>query len=232
MNKPTNYRQILTIQTAKNDKALALGYLQGIIFLSPHTSSGEWNTCAAASPGCSKACLAQFAGRMRFSAAIKARQQRTQLWYRDRQMFLASLDWDIRALERKAVRMGLTPCIRPNGGSDLPKLAGAVLDRFGGQVFDYTKLPRSWERAIPGRYHITFSASENNQYQVALAQANGMNVAVVKHESEWPDGLSPYFTDGDKHDLRFLDRPNQTVYLRPKGAIAKRDTTGFVRLAV
>ena len=229
MNKPTNYRQILTIQTAKNDKALALGYLQGIIFLSPHTSSGEWNTCAAASPGCSKACLAQFAGRMRFSAAIKARQQRTQLWYRDRKMFLASLDWDIRALERKAVRMGLTPCIRPNGGSDLPKLAGAVLDRFGGPVFDYTKLPRSWERVKPN-YHLTFSASEINATDRIEAINHGLNLAVVEREE--PKGWDGIVVNGDEHDLRFLDPPDSLVWLKPKGGIAKRDTTGFVRLAV
>lgn len=34
--------------------------------------------------------------------------------------------------------------------------------------------------------------------------------------------------DGDKHDLRHLDGRGVIVWLSPKGAVAKRDSSGFV----
>jgi hypothetical protein len=86
---------------------------------------------------------------------------------------------------------------------------------------------------------LTFSLAEGDRswraHEVALS--NGMNVAVVLSgagDSRYPRPFPKMWNgrrliDGDRTDLRFLDRPKRGAYvgLRAKGD-ARKDRTGFV----
>ena len=80
---------------------------------------------------------------------------------------------------------------------------------------------------MPSNYHLTFSRSECNEAQCLEVMARGGNVAAVfaAPPAQW-NGRP--VIDGDKSDLRFLDPRGVVVGLTAKGALGKRDTSGFV----
>jgi hypothetical protein len=177
-----------------------------------------------------------------FESVQEARIQKTKAFFRDPKGFVETLAQDIEALKRKAARLGLSPCVRLNGTSDLPwenlggQLGVNLMRRFPDVPFyDYTKNParaRAFlEGRLPANYSITFSRSEcNGETALDLAKA-GANVAVVfatpkgsKLPKTW---AGRPVIDGDKDDLRFLDKRGSIVGLRAKGK-AKKDDSGFV----
>jgi hypothetical protein len=231
---------LLTHQNAKTSKGEALGYLTGILYLTPSDGSGLGNLCPFASDGCRAACL-YTAGRGQMSSVKAGRLRKTRLFFQDARAFVDMLAVDIRALERKAGRQGLTPCVRLNGTSDIPweKLKGSdgltLMEAFPHiQFYDYTKRPDRDGRWP--NYHLTFSRSECNGDQAVRELQSGRNVAVVFDTRKGED--LPIFwngyrvIDGDRSDLRFLDRPGPgcaafVIGLRAKGD-GKGDRSGFV----
>lgn len=222
-------------KTAKNDTHKHLSY---ILHLAPARLSG-YNTCPMASAGCAAACL-NSAGRGAFSNVQQARIRKTKLFFEQRNAFMLQLHADLDAVQRKAIKLGLKPVVRLNGTSDIDwtvvrDASGLnVFERYPDiQFYDYTKVLRRLRRlaAAPiANYHVTFSRSETNDAECVEALALGFNVAVVFGERPTKFMGAPVI-DGDKHDLRFLDRaPLGTpliVGLTAKGR-AKRDITGFV----
>lgn len=224
-------------KTVKGEKA---GYLTGILYLAPHTLAGR-NVCTHASAGCILSCLFA-AGMGAFESVQEARIAKTKQFFRDPKGFVETLAQDIESLKRKAARLGLSPCVRLNGTSDLP------WENLGGQIgvnlmrrfqeipfYDYTKNParaRAFlEGRLPANYSLTFSRSEcNGETALELAKA-GANVAVVfatKKGSKLPKMWAGRpVIDGDKDDLRFLDKRGSIVGLRAKGK-ARKDESGFV----
>lgn len=232
--------QLLTQGDAKTSKGEAAGYLTGILYLAPFNLSGR-NVCPHASEGCAAACLFS-AGMGAFANVQDARIAKTKAFFRDPKAFVETLAQDIEALKRKAARLGLSPCVRLNGTSDLPwenlggQLGVCLMRRFPEIAFyDYTKNParvRAWlEGRMPANYSLTFSRSEcNGETALELAKA-GANVAAVfatKKGSKLPKSWAGRpVIDGDVNDLRFLDPKGRIVGLRAKGK-AKQDESGFV----
>lgn len=232
--------QLLTQGDAKTSKGEAAGYLTGILYLAPFNLSGR-NVCPHASEGCAAACLFS-AGMGAFANVQDARIAKTKAFFRDPKAFVETLAQDIEALKRKAARLGLSPCVRLNGTSDLPwenlggQLGVCLMRRFPDVAFyDYTKNParvRAWlEGRMPANYSLTFSRSEcNGETALELAKA-GANVAAVfatKKGSKLPKvWAGRRVIDGDVNDLRFLDPKGRIVGLRAKGK-AKQDDSGFV----
>lgn len=225
------------IANAKTAKGLGKGYAPYIMHLAPSKLSG-YNMCPAASKGCAAACL-NTAGRGKFDSIQQSRVRKTLYFVKARQEFLWHLFEEIRKLERKAIRDGLKLVIRLNGTSDIPweslKVMGRnVFDSFPCiQFYDYTKALGRLEvnrPDLPNNYHITFSASESNEFSWQTAIKYGYNVAMVFDQI--PKQWRGYTViDGDKHDLRFLDPSAQQgliIGLNAKGD-AKKDTSGFVR---
>ena len=128
----------------------------------------------------------------------------------------------------------------------------------GLEFMDYTALKgrfrADYVRLRGDNYHLTFSAKEDNWDDAVSRQrilyhdrkpwsgsedtlrfllGNGVNVAVVLRVGKDEPFPETYFgapvIDGDKHDLRFLDKKGCVVGLRPKGVKGLRDTSGFVR---
>lgn len=247
--------KLLTTGNPKTAKSTAYGYLTAILHLAPHKSAGGPSVCPNATPGCIAACL-NTAGRGGIfkrgessNAIQRARIARTQLWQSDPDTFLAQLTKELRALERRASKLGLKPAVRLNGTSDLPweDLAPELFVEFPGiQFYDYTKEPMRVVRshfglcAHPSNYRLTYSLHDRPEsLRIALELLRGgANVAAVAAgfdllercmvvgESFSMPGAG-MMLDGDSHDLRFLDPPGSIVVLSPKGR-AKQDRTGFV----
>lgn len=214
---------------AKTSKGTSKGYLSGILYMLPN-----YKTCPSASKGCMKACL-QSAGRGRFSNVREARKAKRDLFYSDREFFMASLVWSIEKVIRKAKRENLTPVIRLNGTSDIAyediKLESGknIFETFPDvQFYDYTTRDdrTSAMRGDWSNYHLTFSRKEDNHDKSMLVnQIFGLNVAVVfdKVPEVWQ---GKKVINGDETDLRFLDEKNVVVGLTAKGK-AKMDNSGF-----
>ena len=238
------YRQLLGVSNAKTTKGESLGYLTGILYLAPHKVAGGLNVCPHASKGCALGCLYS-AGRGSFNSVQAARIAKTREFQADNRAFVEMLARNIERLIRKAKRMGLKPCVRLNGTSDLPweRLGGHegrnLMERFPDvSMYDYTKNPNriapSYRaKYIPKNYHLTFSASESNGEHVEQAIKWGVPVAMVFGDLAKDDPVPVLnwglrVVDGDRHDLRFLDKRANIVALRAKGE-AKKDQSGFVK---
>jgi hypothetical protein len=225
---------------AKTVKGETLGFLTGILYLAPATTT-KWNTCPMAKIAqCDKACL-NTAGRGAFSSVQTARVNKTVWFFEERQTFMQQLVVDIKRVIRKAQRKGLVPLIRLNGTSDIRWETVGFSDIDGTEYvnifeafpdvtfYDYTKDAN--RKDLPSNYDLTFSYSGVQGFQpfVQIAIAKGMRMAVVfRKEQDIPNtfkGIS--VVSGDKSDVRHLDDDGVIVGLYAKGK-AKLDTTGFV----
>ena len=233
-------RKLLNVDAnAKTVKGQKRGYLTGILYLSPADLSG-YEVCPQRSAGCTEACL-NTAGRGAFSNVQTSRISKTKYYFEDRPAFMDDLVLNIKALERKAKRMNLTPVVRLNGTSDLPwervpvdGLPNVMVMFPHIKFYDYTKVTKRSIRFASGKdwpsnYHLTFSRSGENDDDVDAVRLGGGNVAAV-YSPEAKDDLlidKPNNVDGDLHDLRFLDPLGSWVLLKAKGP-AIHDQSNFV----
>lgn len=223
-------------QNAKTVKGQAKGYLTGILYLAPAKLSG-FEVCPGRSAGCTASCL-NTAGRGAFTSTQKARIRKTKEYFVDKQAFVTKLNKEIYALKKKAMKMGLEPCVRLNGTSDLSWEENVVPQNPDVQHYDYTKrYDRMLEYLagkLPKNYHVTFSLSESNLPKALEVLGRGGNVAVVfdtKKGQALPLVWNGFpVVDGDLSDLRFLDPKGVVVGLRAKGR-AKKAKLGFVQQA-
>ena len=228
--KPDAYQCVLGVDTnAKTSKGRALGYMTGIVYFAPANASG-YNVCGWADPNCIMACL-HHEGRARVNKNIKpARMAKTRRYFEARQHFMACLFYDVFQMMRQACKLGLIPCVRPNGTSDIVAMAHAVAREFSFlQVYDYTKRPKPHLYTLPN-YHLTFSRSGNNDSACLEALKNGINVTVVFAKGfEKPTTYWGYkVIDGDKTDLRFLDETGVIVGLTSKGISHTKNAAPFI----
>lgn len=222
LRRPKGYRRMLSVDTAKNAKGEKLGYMTGILFLSPATESGLIDMCLGRNSHCTKACLGHSTGHLRFDKSRASRVDKTQMFVENRQLFLECVEWDIGMVIRRAERLGLTPVFRVNGSSDRPDVAMHFARKYPTvQFYDYSKLPKAELRVMPN-YGITFSYSGTNLMEALRALNAGVNVSVVfavAKDQHLPATWHGFpVIDGDTHDLRFLDPQGVVVGLRAKGA--------------
>jgi hypothetical protein len=224
---------------AKTIKGETLGFLTGILYLAPATTT-KWNTCSMAKTAkCDVACL-NSAGRGAFSSVQTARINKTTWFFTDRNDFMQQLVVDIAKLIQKAYKKGLKPLVRLNGTSDIRWETIGFTDVSGieyvnifaafpnTQFYDYTKDAN--RKDLPSNYDVTFSYSgvEGFQPYVEKALLNNMRMAVVfRKEQDIPKTFMGIpVVSGDNSDVRHLD-DKVIVGLYAKGK-AKLDTTGFV----
>ena len=224
-------------KTIKSDKGGE--YLTAIMYLEPrNTRICPYQDIAKCKEGCLN--TAGRAGIIRKGETtnniIEARKRKTNLFLEDRPEFMRLIVKDIEAVIRKADRLGVKPCVRLNGTSDIQwetielDSGNNIFEEFPNVIFyDYTKIPTRKVSKFKN-YHLTWSYSEANQkyadyFKTALDK--GMNVAVV-FKNELPVSYkNTRVINGDKDDLRFLDDKGVIVGLKAKGK-AKKDTSGFV----
>lgn len=238
---------IFSIENPKALKARKYGYLNAIHYLAPHKLAGVGNLCPKASAGCMALCLGEWSGQAgmvshdnQMNVTRISRREKAQRFMRDRTAYMADMVRAIEAVQRKAIRMGLKPCVRLNGSSDIvwegvkcvrdgkhyANLMAAFPDV---QFVDYTKIALRFAHPLPANYHLTFSRSEKNEHECFKLLQAGYNVAVVFADPKHWTTYGRFDTiDGDAHDLRHLDPPGVVVALSPKGRKAKADRSGFV----
>ena len=224
-------------KTIKSDKGGE--YLTAIMYLEPrNTKICPYQDIAKCKEGClNTAGRASWIKKGNKTNPIHvARVRKTDLFLEDRKEFMRLIVKDIEALIRKADRLGVKPCVRLNGTSDIQwetiELDNGknIFEEFPQiQFYDYTKIPTRKVSKFKN-YQLTWSYSEANQkyadyFKTALDK--GMNVAVV-FKNELPVSYkNTRVINGDKDDLRFLDDRGVIVGLKAKGQ-AKKDTSGFV----
>ena len=222
--------QLLSTANPKIQKGTARGYLSFILHLAPADLSGK-EVCPKRTAGCTAACL-NTAGRggmfkrgENTNVIQKARIRKTKMFFEQRDAFMLQLEKDINKGIRQAERLGLKPVFRLNGTSDLSWEKYGIIEKFPQvQFYDYTKVLGRKIAHLPN-YHLTFSAADGNDADVAKALSAGMNVTVVYDKI--PEGV--YSADED--DLRFLDPAVGIIGLKAKGR-AKKDTSGFVKRTI
>lgn len=230
----TRYNLLGVGNNAKTVKGDGSEFLTAILYMAPAKQVDGINVCPMAEmAGCAKACL-YTAGRGRFNNVQQARMRKTMLWRDDREEFLRLLREDIARFQRYCDKRNIQPCVRLNGTSDIQwEKFGFIQDFPGVTFYDYSKIVKRAYSDLPPNYHLTLSYSEaNEEYaeRVAMAVADtGRNMAVVfRDKNRIPATFRGFpVLDGDKDDLRFLDKPGHVVALYAKGD-AKRDATGFV----
>jgi len=244
--------RIFSFDSAKAAKAEAFGYLNGINYMAPASTSG-FNLCPWSTVSCRALCLGWFSGQAAMvadatgvspqgNATRLSRIQKAKRFMKDRRAFMRDVVKSIELAQRKAARTALLLCIRMNGATDIA-WEGIACERDGVpfrnifeafpdvQFVDYTKGAARLYRALPENYHLTLSYTGENEEACRKALAAGHNVAVCF--DALPDAhFGAPVIDGDKSDLRHLDPRGVIVGLLPKGRAAKKDTSGFVvRLA-
>ena len=228
--------KLLSVSTdAKTTKGESLGFLTGILYLAPATTT-KWNTCSMAKVAqCDKACL-YTAGRGAMNSVQQARIRKTEWFFDSTESFMLQLAEDIKKLVAKAKKLGLTPLVRLNGTSDIrwetievSYTKKNIFQMFPEvQFYDYTKDVN--RKDLPANYDLTFSYSGVEGFQpfVAKALKKQMRIAVVfRKEQDIPTTFMGIpVVSGDNSDVRHLD-DKVIVGLYAKGK-AKLDTTGFV----
>jgi hypothetical protein len=234
--------KLLSTANPKIQKGAKLGYLSYILHLSPADVAGVGNTCPKATAGCKAACLntagrgGMFTPEQGTNTIQEARKRKTRQFFANRDTFMVELANDIRKGIKQSAKLGLTPVFRLNGTSDIAWEKYTVEDGKNifalfpeVQFYDYTKIIGRKVADI-ANYHLTFSAADGNDADVAKAIAQGMNVTVVfdKIPAEY---MGKTVFDADDTDLRFLDPKGAVLGLKAKGR-ARKDTTGFVKRTI
>ena len=233
-------QSLLSISSdAKTVKGLKLGFLTGILYLTPSDLSGHQVCSMAKLAECETPCLFS-AGRGAFTNVQLARLAKTDWFFNDRDSFMAELIDSIFALIRQAIRQDLTPVVRLNGTSDIRWESipvtykgvtyTSIMALFPDvQFYDYTKLAN--RKNVPSNYDLTFSYSGAIGYQKYVQQAIAakMRIAVVfRTVADIPKSfLGLKVIPGDNSDIRHVEPKNRIVALYAKGA-AKKDTGPFV----
>ena len=233
------YNLISVGNNAKTVKGDGSEFLTAITYMKPEKTvykGNVHNLCPmAGKAGCAEGCL-YTAGRGVMSNVQAGRLRKTELFLESRTNFMNVLKTDITTFTRRAIANGIQPCVRLNGTSDIQFEKYDIMEQFPAvQFYDYTKIVKRAYKKLPDNYHLTLSYSEANpDYANEVRQAvddTGVNMAVVfgvKSADDFPAtfrGLP--VINGDKDDLRFLDRTHCVIGLIAKGK-AKNDTSGFV----
>lgn len=219
--------KILT-SNAKLDKANS-NYINLGIALLPEKTSGYGNVCPFAGD-CVKTCIA-FSGMNRFPTAIESKRMRTKLFFENFELFKVMLVAELITYREKAKKEKKKLAIRLNMYSDIfwevkfPELFTMFPEV---QFYDYTKAPLKARpvKSIPKNYNLTYSFNEKTttkDYDLKIR-----NMSIVFKDKKLP---KKYFgikvIDGDKHDLRFLDKKNVIVGLTAKNGLLNNKESRF-----
>lgn len=229
------YREVQLLAKGDTNAKTALNEVEThIMYLAPSDVSGVINVCPFASEGCRQVCL-NTSGRGVYDSTQAARINKTMYFATDRKKFIYQMTHELLAIWGRAKEKGEKRAIRLNGTSDIDFLD--LIKRYTGIDFlgymykdlifyDYTKNPNMIKKYLGTRYKLTFSRSETNDHLVDEVLASGGNVAIVFEKM--PKRYKGYkVIDGTLSDLRYYDKKNVVVGLKPKGK-ARKDDSGFV----
>ena len=140
-----------------------------------------------------------------------SRITKTKLFFEHREFFMKWLIYEIKAAQRKAIRMTYAFSIRINNTSDINpedfQLDGKnILEIFNEvQFYDYTKVKERIDLMTKyNNYDVTYSYTGYNLTECQKMLLNKIKVAVVFKLI--PENFMGYkVIDGDKYDMRYRD---------------------------
>jgi hypothetical protein len=206
----------LGTENSKTIKGNKEGFLTAILYLAPHKIVGH-NFCPMAIT-CILDCLFN-SGRGKFNNVTRSRIIKTLCFLLDKDTFINHIDKDIQRLYKKSIKLNYDFCVRLNGTSDLN-----VVHYFGHIIknnpfikfYDYTKV-KSYIKNNPFKnYSLTFSYDGLNLKDSLSILDNKENVSIVFENNLPKYFLGFHVIDGDKNDLRFLDKKGIIIGLKHK----------------
>lgn len=223
-SKTTPMKNLFCFQNAKTTKGLQHGYHTAVLYLAPAKIAGDGiNTCEHATHQCKVLCL-NTAGKGIFKNIQQSRIKKTRWMNNHPAEFWERVDKEVLNHENNTHRMQtrlkrkFRPCVRINGTSDLwnTDIRTIMYRHPDVQFYDYTKdylRVLDWMLGkMPRNYHLTYSfgGDADSLAKAKYLLGQGVNVAVVfdaKPKESLPTTWNHFYVvDGDKHDLRFLDK--------------------------
>jgi len=220
--------KLLTTKNFKTIKGEKYGYTTYILYLAPATQNSKGiNLCPNASPGCATACLFTSGFGGMYEKVKIGRMNKTEWYLHDRNGFLAQLDKELTAIEKRHAGNLKMLSIRLNGTTDIRYEKLIIRDEKNIfelhpsiQFYDYTKNPKRFDIVLPSNYQLTFSRSEENEEICLNLLSRGFNVAMVFNKL--PTRYKGFeVINGDENDLRFLDPKGVVVGLKYKYSTGK-----------
>lgn len=213
--------------SSKHVKAEKYGELTYGIYLAPANISG-YEVCPMRTEGCTAVCLHESGhNRIDKGRITESRIKKTKLFFEHREFFVDWMAAEIESWSKKAESRGMKFSVRINNTSDInPKSFYTVrdskkiniLEMFPHiQFYDYTKVGnRTALTHKYGNYDLTFSFSGENMDACREALENGVRVAMVFKDKLPEDYMGYPVIDGDKYDMRYLDKGSVIVGLKYK----------------
>jgi hypothetical protein len=212
-----------TNKSVKHLKAVKYGELTYALYLAPANSSG-YEVCPGRTKECTKFCLNEsgmntMAQDVRGEHINDSRITKTRLFFEHREFFMKWLSYEIKAAQRKAIRMTYKFSVRINNTSDISPLdfvldGKNILEIFPSvNFYEYTKVADRIELMKQYKnYDVTFSYTGFNLTKCQEMLLNKIRVAVVFKivpETFWGYPV----IDGDINDLRYRDNKGVIVGL-------------------
>lgn len=227
-------------QDAKTVRGFDYGYLTGILYLAPGDHSG-YECCKSRTPGCFSSCLFTAGRSAAYPKINQARIRKTKLFFEQRDKFFDLLCKDIESLQRKADKLGVKPCVRLNGTSDIRYedfpigKYSCIMEKYPDvQFYDYTKhdvILRTTKISQLGitNYELVFSRAETklSHKRAEAALSGGHRVSAVFRGDLPKTYMGRPVVKGDTHDLIFRWPQGSVLGLSAKGK-GRSDNTGFV----
>ena len=222
--------KLLTTQVANNKLAKGEGLYAVGLNLQPAAQSG-FNVCPSSTSECRKYCLV-YTGHNQRNSAYRARAYRTALLMEYPNVFARLVASELYALRR--LKGGLS--VRMNLLSDLDWHRGIWSDVINESIgpdsrrYEYTKVKSYFQDiAAKRKVHFTYSARSEKMDPldgdfIQGILANGYSVAVISNTI--PNTLHGYpVINGDLNDRRYEDPHGCYVILKPKGKLAKSNSS-------
>jgi hypothetical protein len=227
-------------RTVKHKKSKKYGELTLSLYLAPARSSG-YEVCPGRTAECTKLCLNE-SGMNTMTQNGKgdvindSRITKTRLFFEHKDFFMDWLIYEIKAAQRKAIRMTYKFSIRLNNTSDISpedftRNGQNILEMFPDITFyDYTKVATRIDlMKIHKNYDVTFSYTGYNLTKCQEMLLNKIRVAVVfKNVPEVWKGYP--VVDGDKYDMRYKD--DQAVIIGLKYKRVRTKLTSNIKFVV
>jgi len=181
--------------------------------------------------GCFDLCL-KSAGRGRFNNVVNARNNKSNLYNNDYDLFMTLLRYELELHIMNCKKNNVNPSTRLNVLSDIPYEKTDIFNEYEEIYFyDYTKRANRLEECNRiNNYKLMFSYSGRDAYlnQVSKALDFSNPIAVVFRNTFPKFFLGREVFNGDLSDIDNSTKYNKVIGLKAKGSLAKNSFNDFV----
>lgn len=207
------------------------GRLSAVVYLAPADLSGR-DVCPCRTKECTILCLGRTSGRMVMTPVKRSMVWKTALRFGAPDLYFTLLCIEIKALVKKARKLGLAPRVRLDGTSDIGD-ADKLCELFPDCGFyEYTKIARRANRWLDRRdnLHVALSFTGYNKVDcidyINLGGVVAVATDLTRYDAKPPTHWGIDVIDGDKHDDVSADPRGSIRMLSWKGPRDGLDKAG------